>query len=85
MFAHASDIVSRLLRGGTEHIVSHHGRSQYSAGDNGASSCGLAALNCARVVLQRELEGATNEELIREMLEPGFVEVITTRFVVLAS
>ena len=85
MSADSSEVIARLLRGGTEHVVSHHGRSQYSAGGSGMSSCGLAALNCALVVLQRELGGASSEDILKGMLRRSFIEVIQTTFQVFTN
>jgi hypothetical protein len=41
------------ILGGTEHIVSHPGTSQYG-GRDGISACGLACLNFARVIFAKE-------------------------------
>jgi hypothetical protein len=38
-----------------ERTVISHGASQYQAG--GVSACGLAALNCARIILAAEQDG----------------------------
>ncbi|EMD40862.1 hypothetical protein CERSUDRAFT_71120 [Gelatoporia subvermispora B] len=51
-----------------EYVVSHQGRSQYNGAAGGASACGLAALNCARVILGGELAGLQKDQL--EVLRP---------------
>ena len=48
------DLIRRVLHGEMEYIASHAGHSQYSAGST--SACGLVAMNCARIVLQKERE-----------------------------
>lgn len=70
-----SDTLARLLEGETELVVSHPGRSQYSAGGSGASACGLAALNCARLVLQSEHDGVHGTQLLERIAEQEFSEV----------
>ncbi|KAH9938289.1 uncharacterized protein B0H18DRAFT_949678 [Fomitopsis serialis] len=45
-----------------DHLVCYAGRGQYSENGGGGSSCGLAALNCARVVLGLEQGGSLDEE-----------------------
>ncbi|KAI0089044.1 hypothetical protein BDY19DRAFT_1004995 [Irpex rosettiformis] len=49
-----------------EYVASHPGRSQYSTG--GTSACGLAALNCARIILQSEMQGDRRREELLEMM-----------------
>lgn len=75
MLGDASDTIVELLQGGTEHVVSHPGRSQYSVQGGGASSCGLAALNCARLVLQNEQDFVTGHVLVQKVIERAFSEV----------
>ncbi|KAI0347119.1 hypothetical protein BDW22DRAFT_1367462 [Trametopsis cervina] len=52
----------------TDYVASH-GRSQYNTGmqANGISACGIAALNCARIVLGKEYDGIRGESLIEDM------------------
>ncbi|KAI0692273.1 hypothetical protein BC835DRAFT_1357920 [Cytidiella melzeri] len=70
-----SETVRQVLRGERECIASHAGRSQYSAG--GMSACGLAALNCVRIVLQREQEGSTDRAaLIQGLMQRETCEEI---------
>jgi hypothetical protein len=75
MAADAPLILARLLRGETEYVVSHPGRSQYSAEGRGASACGLAVLNCARLVLQSEQNGTQGAQLLQRMISQDFSEV----------
>lgn len=69
------ETLARLLQGETELVVSHPGRSQYSAPGSGASACGLAALNCVRLVLQAERDGVCGIELLEHILKQEFSEV----------
>lgn len=57
----ADAIVLRILSG--ERTVISHGASQYQAG--GVSACGLAALNCARIVLAAEQDGPQGKDLLK--------------------
>jgi hypothetical protein len=66
--------VTGILQG-AQHIVSFPGRSQYTSGAGGASACGLAAFNCARVVLGREVHGCAGRELLEAMMEDKMMEV----------
>lgn len=68
------ETLARLLQGETELVVSHPGRSQYSAPGSGASACGLAALNCVRLVLQAERDGVCGIELLEHILKQEFSE-----------
>jgi hypothetical protein len=61
------ETVDRILTG-VQQVVSFPGRSQYAAGGGGVSTCGLAALNCARVILGRERDGLKGEELVCSMM-----------------
>lgn len=71
-----TEITRQVLRGEREYVASHAGRSQYSAG--GMSACGLAAVNCARVVLQKEKRGLLKgAELIKWMMQRETCEVRT--------
>jgi len=54
-------IVRRILSG--EMTVISHGTSQYQVG--GVSACGLAALNCARIVLSAEQDGPKGRDLLK--------------------
>lgn len=69
-----TEIARQVLRGEREYVASHAGRSQYSAG--GMSACGLAALNCARIVLQREKATKVGpEEFVSSMMQRELCEV----------
>ena len=54
-------ITLRILSG--EQTVISHGASQYRVG--GVSACGLAALNCARIVLTAEKDGPKGRDLLK--------------------
>lgn len=71
---YTADPVEQLLSGARNEVVVSHGRSQYST-SGGASSCGLAALNCARIVLSKETGGLKVESLVRSILLPDTFEV----------
>ena len=59
----------------SEYIVSHPGLSQYSAPSGaGVSSCGLAALNCARVVLGIHRSGLGNKQFVQELMKCRLLE-----------
>lgn len=70
----AVDHVAKVLTG-REHVVSFAGRSQYSPDGGGVSACGLAALNCARVVLGKERDGMRGEQILEELMKQDTVEV----------
>ena len=55
------------------YLCTHSGLSQYSEG--GTASCGLAALNCARLVLDWERRGIQGDELINRMLDKRAMQV----------
>ena len=63
---------------GNQQIVSHAGVSQFQASDStgtGRSACGLAALNCARTVFDKEERGIRDESLLHEVLMRETAEV----------
>lgn len=68
------DVVRKIL-GGSEHVISHPGASQYTQPGGGASACGLAALNCARVVLGKEQHGMHDEALLQNIMSLETAEV----------
>ena len=57
----ADAIILRILSG--ERVVISHGTSQYQVG--GVSACGLAALNCTRIVLAAEQDGPKGRDLLK--------------------
>lgn len=59
---------------GSEVILSHPGSSQYSQG-MGASACGLASLNCAKVVFELQREGILGEIMLSELMKQDTMEV----------
>jgi hypothetical protein len=68
-------IAHSVLLDGTEHVVSHEGTSQYNREGSGASACGLAALNFARVVFLKEQEGLRDVALLQAALSRECAEV----------
>jgi len=64
-----------------QQIISHEGVSQYHKRHSlgaGRSACGLAALNCARLIFGKEDGGLGGEELIRWVLSrQGAEEIIS--------
>ena len=69
----AGRIVDHLLSNANGEYVMSYERGQYSEG-GGASSCGLAALNCARIVLGKEKAGVRGGRLLYEILQPDMFE-----------
>ena len=68
------EIVQDIVAGRVTHHVVTHGRSQYS-GAGGPSACGLAAMNCARVVLLKERAGMRGSALLEEMMKESTADV----------
>ena len=68
-------ITRSVLLDGTEHVVSHEGTSQYNRDGSGASACGLAALNFARVVFLKEQDGLRDAALLQAVLSRDCAEV----------
>jgi hypothetical protein len=60
-------VVQKILRGSV-HVISHAGASQYARPGGGVSACGLAALNCARVVLGKEQDGLRDDALLQNLM-----------------
>lgn len=70
------DTLSQVLAGNLVDYVVSHDRSQYS-GVGGASACGLAAMNCARLVLLKERQGTRGRELLNELVKEQTSDVST--------
>jgi len=64
-------IILRILSG--ELTVISHGTSQYQVG--GVSACGLAALNCARIVLTAEQDGPKGRDLLKYVTKAKTAQV----------
>ena len=69
-----------VLEGKCNYVVSFAGRSQYTGEEGGragagASACGLAALNCARIILKKERNGSKGFALLGEMMRKETLEV----------
>jgi len=60
---------------GTEHVVSYGSTSQYNRDGTGASACGLAALNFARIVFSMEQSGLQDTTLLQAVLARACAEV----------
>jgi hypothetical protein len=70
--------IIRSVLGGTEEIVCHRGTHQYgnsSGGVTGVSTCGLAALNFARVIFEKERESRRDEDFIQAVITRETVHV----------
>lgn len=67
-----SDHLIQEILNGVEHIVSRPGTSQYG-NQNGASACGLACLNLARVVFQKAQED--DGDILRAVTKKETAEV----------
>lgn len=61
------------LRSGATQIISHAGAGQYQIGS--PSACGLASLNCARILFEREASGLHGQALLTDMLDRRTTEV----------
>jgi len=57
-----ADALIQQILNGAEHIVSYPGTSQYG-GREGISACGLASLNFARVLFEKEAGGSCDDIL----------------------
>lgn len=68
-------IILSILSG--ERTVISHGPSQYQVG--GVSACGLAALNCTRIVLTAEQDGPRGLDLLKFMTRPKTAQVRSPR------
>lgn len=67
-------VVENIATGELVDYVVAHGRSQYS-GAGGPSACGLAAMNCARVILLKERAGLRGDALLEEMMKESTADV----------
>ena len=68
-------IAHSVLADGAEHVVSYGGTGQYSGDGMGASACGLAALNFARVAFSIEQGGLQDAALLQAVLARECSEV----------
>ena len=72
--ADSANLTHRLSIDSNAQFAVHVGQSQYS--DNGgASSCGIAAFNAARIVLGMEQSGIRGDKLISKILTEETMEV----------
>ena len=77
--ADAANIAHKLYFDSNARFVVHFGQSQYSD-DGGASSCGIAAFNAARIVLGREKTGIRSDKLLSNILTEETMEVSSPVF-----
>jgi hypothetical protein len=68
-------ITRSIVVDGSEHVVSYGGISQYNRDGTGASACGLAALNFARIVFAMEQSGLQDITLLQAVLARACAEV----------
>ena len=68
----ADATILRILSG-VERTVISHGPSQYQVG--GVSACGLAALNCTRIVLAAEQDGPKGRDLLKFVMKARTAQV----------
>jgi hypothetical protein len=57
-----------------ECVISFPGASQYTEG-RGVSACGIAALNCVRVIFNKEQQGLKDAALLTEIMSRETMEV----------
>ena len=69
-----SEAVRRILAG-DEIVISHAGASQYATPGGGVSACGIAALNCLRVIFGKERDGLRGEALLENIMSREVAEV----------
>ncbi|KAH9894465.1 hypothetical protein C8Q73DRAFT_695663 [Cubamyces lactineus] len=75
--ANISQDLPKILSGEfPEYIVTHPGHSQYSKAGGGVSACGVAALNCTRIVLGLHAAGIDSAQLVQELTERRFLDDI---------
>jgi hypothetical protein len=70
-----NEIPHSILVDGAERVLSYGGTSQYNRDGTGASACGLAALNFARIVFSMEQGGLQNTALLQAVLARECAEV----------
>ena len=66
---------SILVDHDVEHVLSYGGTGRYNTEGTGASACGLATLNFARIVFSMEQGGLKNTDLLQAVLARECVEV----------
>ncbi|KAI0650279.1 hypothetical protein C8Q79DRAFT_1006563 [Trametes meyenii] len=65
----------KVLSGETpEYVATHPGHSQYSRDGGGVSACGVAALNCARIVLGLHAAGVESASIVQELMKRRMLE-----------
>ena len=68
-------IVHSVVVDDAELVISYGGTSQYNRDGTGASACGLAALNFARVIFSLEQSGLQDTALLQAVLARACAEV----------
>ncbi|KAI0677088.1 hypothetical protein C8Q78DRAFT_1073823 [Trametes maxima] len=67
--------LQKVLSGETsEYVATHPGHSQYNQDGRGVSACGLAALNCARLVLGLHAAGLESSSIVQELMKRRMLE-----------
>lgn len=66
-------LIAQRVLDGKECVISFPGTSQYTQG--GSSACGLAAMNCVRVILNLERKGKGGESLMLSMFQKEIMDV----------
>jgi len=69
----ADATILRILSGVERTVISHVGTSQYQVG--GVSACGLAALNCTRIILAAEQDGPKGKDLLKFVMKARTAQV----------
>ena len=72
---HIKAISRSVVVDGAEYLVSRVGTSQYNRDGTGASACGLAALNFARIAFSIEQSGLQDTTLLQAVLARACAEV----------
>lgn len=74
-YAAVEAIVADLFAGSLIHHVVSHNQSQYTGGAGGASACGIAAMNCARIILGKERSGLVGASLVDYIMKEQTTDV----------
>ena len=69
----SADATILQILSSVERTVISHGTSQYQVG--GVSACGLAALNCTRIVLAAEQDGPKGRDLLKFVMKARTAQV----------
>ena len=74
---HAERALEQLIAGTASEYVACHEQSQYNIGSNGQglSACGLAAMNSARLIFDKERAGLNGRALLHEISKAETAQV----------